>query len=412
MINFYDSYLVLSKVYSDGAYLKQALKETPLEQLNKAKTVKICYGVLDNDIRLNYYIDKLCDRNPKAKIRIILKIGMYAIGFLNNKPFAVTDSLVELTKKIGKSANAGFVNAFLRRFSTAKIELPTDKISYLSIKYSFPEFAVKKLIEDYGDTAEDILSFDKEYTFVRFNTGVDGEKYLTERNYEYEKTPFSNTFSVPNKTMDEDFERGIYTFQSIGSVAICSLAGSGASALDACAAPGGKTVLLADKFDRVTALELHAHRAALISSYVERMHKNNVTIVNEDASIFDESLGTFSTVLCDVPCSGYGTFKSNPDVKLNKSENVFSSLEQTQSSILSNCSRYVEKGGKLVYSTCSFFDCENDGIVSEFLDNNEDFEVIYETCELGCVQKKYGLQFLPNLSFGAGFYVSVMRRKS
>ena len=411
MMNFYDAYQILSKVYSDGAYIKQAIKDTPIEQINKAKTVKICYGVLDKDVQFDYYLSKLCEKSPKLKIRIILKIGMYALKYLENKPFAVIDALVELTKKLGKSANAGFVNATLRKFSATEIPLPEDKTANLSVRYSYPEFAVKKLIEDYGEEkAESIMSFDREYTFVRFNKGVDGEKYLVEKGYAYEKTPYNNLFSVDNMKMDDDFYSGEYTFQSIGSVAICEAVGEGRTLLDACAAPGGKSVYLTDRFESVTSMELHAHRAELISAYAKRMHADNIKVINADATVYNQALGQFSAVLCDVPCSGYGTVKSNPDIKLNRSEETIKGLNDTQYEILATCAKYVEKGGRLVYSTCSIFDDENDGIISRFLENNEDFEINYDTHKLDRVQKRYGVQFLPDISKGAGFYVSVMTK--
>ena len=410
MMNFYDAYQILSKVYSDGAYLKQAIKETPIEQINKSKTIKICYGVLDKDIELDYYIKYLCPKSPKQKIRIILKIGAYAIRFLQNKPFAVIDSLVELTKKLGKSANAGFVNATLRKFSSADIPLPTKREEYLSVRYSYPLFAVKRLIADYGDKAEDIMAFDDEYTFVRFPKGFDGQNYLDKKGYEYSATPYEGLFIVNGMKMDEDFDKGVYTFQSIGSVAVCEAAGSGKTLFDACAAPGGKSVLLSERYDSIVANELHSHRAELIRSYVERMGVKNVTVLTGDASVYDDSLKTFSTVLCDVPCSGYGTVKSNPDIKLNREEDNLSSLSIAQLKIINNCSRYVEVGGKLVYSTCSIFDCENDVIISKFLEDNDNFECFYVTHKLPSVRKKYGSQFLPNISMGAGFYVSVLKK--
>ncbi len=411
MINFYDSYQILSKVYSDGAFLKQAILSTEIEFINKPKTIKICYGVLDKDIELSYYIEKLCEKQPKLKIRIILKIGMYAIKYLQNKPYAVIDSLVELTKKLGKSANAGFVNATLRKFVNANIPLPYDKLQNLAIKYSYPLFAVKKLVNTYGySTAEEIMSFDKEYTFIRFNKGIDGERYLIEHSLSYEKTPFDNFFSVPNKKLDEDFEKGIYTFQSIGSVAICDIVKGDSSLLDTCSAPGGKSVLLADKFERVTALELHEHRVELIKSYAERMGKKNITAICNDSTIFNECLGLFSAVLCDVPCSGYGTLKNNPDIKLNRTLDSISDLNKTQLDILKTSSKYVQLGGQLVYSTCSIFKEENDIIISKFLKNNSDFEINYVSSNLENIRTEYGLQFLPNMSKGAGFYVASFTR--
>ena len=412
MMNFYDAYLVLSKVYSFGAYLKQAIKETPIEKLNFQKTIKIVYGVLDKDIELDYYITVLCDKNPKQKIKILLKIGFYAVKYLGNKPFAVTDSLVELSKKLGKGANAGFINAVMRKFSQGEIPLPTEKIKYLSVKYSYPEFAVKRLLADYPDIAEDIMAFDEETTFVRFPDNIDGETYLKTHGYEFSPTPFFNLFSAKGVKIDQDFNDGVFTFQSIGSVAICDLIPGGKTLLDSCSAPGGKSVLLSTKFESVTANELHPHRAELIKAYISRMHVENVTVTVGDASVFNGDLGTFSTVLCDVPCSGYGTLKTNPDIKLNKTDEAIKQLNKAQLSILKNCSKYVEFGGLLVYSTCSFFDDENDVIISKFLETTEDFEPVYETSKLPSLRKKYGLQFLPNISFGAGFYVSLLKKKS
>ena len=411
MINFYDPYIVLSKVYSDGAYIQQALNSSAIELLSTKTTVKICYGVLDKDIELEYYISKLCEKSPKLKIKIILKIGLYCIKYLSIKPYVVTDELVKLTKKLGKGANAGFINATLRNFINMEIALPTDKIQYLSVKYSYPEFVVKKLIAYYGERAESIMAFDKEYTFIRFNTGVDGEKYLTEKGYEYEKTVFEGLYSVKNiPSSDMGAYMGILTFQSIGSVAICNIVGSGKRLLDCCAAPGGKSVFLADKFDEVVANELHEHRAKLIRTYVFSMNKKNVVVKVGDSTVFDESLGTFDAVLCDVPCSGYGTLKNNPDIKLRKTDEVIKGITPTQAKILKNAAGYVEKGGRLIYSTCSLLNEENDDIVGAFLKENGDFEVEEISSPLGNIKREYGLQFLPDVAFGAGFYVASLKK--
>ncbi len=412
MINlFYDCYRVLSEVYSDGAYLKQSLKDVPIEELNRAKTVKICYGVLDNDIYLDYALSFCFDKPPKQKIRILLKIGAYAITFLKKKPFAVIDNLVELTKKLGKSANAGFVNAVLRKYAQQNLIMPTDKIKFLSVKYSVPEFAVEKILKEYGDEAEKLLAFDKEYTYLRFTNNESGERYLDERGMKFEKTPFDGLFSVPNAKMDEGFFDGGYTFQSIGSVAICSTLSGGKKLLDACAAPGGKSVLLADKYECVTACELHEHRAELIKAYAERTGKKNIEVFVKDSTVFDPDFkDRFDAVLCDAPCSGYGTIKQNPDIKLKKNDENLKELTAIQLKILLNVSSYVKCGGELVYSTCSVFKEENDDIIEKFLAKKKNFEVEKIDCPLDGIKKIYGLQFLPELSLGAGFYVCKLKR--
>lgn len=407
---FYDCYQVLSKVYSDGAFLKQSLSDTYIEELNRAKTTKICYGALDNDILLEYYISKLCVKRPKNAIRIILKIAMFSIDFLNYHPYAVVDNSVELLKKMGKGGSAGFVNAVLRKFINAKIDLPVDEIENLSVKYSYPEFAVKTLISDYGkSTAIDIMQSRNERTFVRFNDGVDGENYLKNGGYKYVFTPFYNLFSVDNFKRNPDYDRGLYTFQSIGSVAICSLVGSGDNLLDACAAPGGKSVFLADRFKKVVSCELHEHRAKLISSYAERMGKTNITVVNADSTVFiSEYENKFDAVLVDAPCSGFGVVGENPDIKIKRREEDISRLCDIQYSILKNVSKYLKNFGVLCYSTCSVFKNENDEVCKRFLNEHTDFKAVPVESQLNGIKTEVGISFLPHISDGAGFYFCKM----
>ncbi|MBQ8726611.1 MAG: methyltransferase domain-containing protein [Clostridia bacterium] len=404
---FYDSYRVLTEVYSSGAFIKQALNDVQIDEKNRSHLTKICYGVLDKDITLEYDISALCDKRPKQAVRTLLKIGMYSIAYLKTAVYAVTDNLVELVKKLGKGANAGFVNAFLRKYAKYQRVYPIDGIKNLSVKYSYPEFAVKKLVADYGkEIAENIMNADEERTAVRFNQGIDGEAYLTERRWDYEKTPFANTFFVKGFKVDEDFYKGVYTFQSIGSVAICDAVGGGKTLLDACSAPGGKSVNLADKFESVTAFELHPHRVKLIEEYTARMGKKNVVAIQKDSSVLDENyIEKFDVVLCDCPCSGYGVIKDNPDVKLRRTPEDIASLNQIQYEILSTCSKYVKKGGSLYYSTCSVFKCENEDICGKFLKFNSDFTEEIISSPLANQRMKRGISFLPDLSFGAGFFI-------
>lgn len=410
IILFYDCYRILSEVYKNGAYLKQAVNSVEIEELNRPKTTKICYGVLDKDIELEYYLSILCRKSPKQSIKIILKIALYCLKYLEKKPYAVIDSAVELSKKLGKGGNAGFINAVLRKFVKTEIPLPSDKIKRLSVQYSYPEFAVKRLLRTYGDTAEDILSCDEEKTFVRFTNGIDGEKYLTEQGYSFSKTPFFNLFSVHKMKMDEDFYKGVYTFQSVGSVAICNVIEETDDVLDACAAPGGKSVLLSERVKSVTSCEIHAHRLELIKSYISRMGCDNVIPVLADSSIYNEEFkNRFDVVLCDVPCSGYGTLKNNPDIKLKNIN--FTELNDLQYAILKNCSRYVKAGGSLYYSTCTLFKEENDDIVKKFLLSDDDFAFSEINSPLLHIKTEYGLQFLPNISLGAGFYVCKLTKK-
>lgn len=410
---FYDCYQVLGKVYCQNAFVSQALNNTPVESLKRREITKICYGVLDKDIELSYYLAQLSPKPPKLAIRILIKIAMYAIKYLNWQPHTVTNVTVELAKKLGKGGTAGYINAVLRNFIRVKFTLPSDEIERMSVVYSYPLFAVKLLIESYGkDTAEKIIGYDEEHSYVRFNVGVDGKRYLDDNRYEYAETVYDNLFDVKGLKINDDFYNGLFTFQSIGSVAICEHLKPCDCALDVCSAPGGKTVLACDKAKNVVAFELHEHRTQLVQSYLKRMKKDNAVVINRDSTVFNPDYeNKFDQVLCDVPCSGFGTLKENPDIKLNKtSANVFE-LNLTQQAVLSVSSKYVKTGGRLIYSTCSVFKHENDEIVKKFLENDSDFCAVKICSKLDFLRTDYGLQFLPHLSGGAGFYVSVLEKR-
>lgn len=412
MINyFYDCYCILNKVYSDKTYLKQAIADTVIEEKNRALTIKTVYGVLERDIELSYYVKSLTEKTPKLAVRTILKIAIYAIKYLGKKPYAVTENAVELTKKLGKKGASGFVNAFIRNFLRNSIEMPSDEVEYLSIKYSYPQFAVKSLINDYGrERAEKIMSAPNPETCLSFY-GTDGENYLKGKGVNYQKTPFENVFFVKNFVRDDGFNQGLYTFQSIGSVAICEGIESCEKILDCCSAPGGKSVRLSNKCDRVYATELHEHRVKLITSYAKRMKRENIIVSQSDATRFNPDFSDFfDAVLCDAPCSGLGVVGENPDIKLNREESSIRQLNEIQLKILENVCKYVKVGGYLYYSTCSILKCENIEIVRNFIKNNPNFEIVPVISKIDYTEIDGTLAFLPDVSKGVGFYFAKLKR--
>ncbi len=412
MINyFYDCYTILNKVYSEKTYIKQAINGTFIEEKNRAITTKTCYGVLDKDIELSYYISYLCDKSPKLAIRTILKISMYAIRYLDKKEYAVTKNAVELVKKLGKGGASGFVNAFLRKFISTDVKLPSVKNEHLSIKYSYPKFAIEELLKRYDESrVEKIISAENINTSLCFY-GVDGEKYLSEKQIEFSKTPFENVFLAKNFIRNPDYDKGVYTYQALGSVAICDIVEPCEKLLDCCAAPGGKSVRLSYKATSVTSWDIHPHRVELINEYKNRMNRQNITACVQDSKVLVPSLkGQFDAVLCDAPCSGLGVVNDNPDIKLNREESDVKALNKEQLEILKTVSQYVKVGGYLYYSTCSILDSENIDIINAFMRDINGFEI----CEIDSKLQHETIMgtnlFLPDVSSGLGFYVAKLKR--
>lgn len=398
-----DPYFILTKVYREGAYLKQAIASTPVEPLNKARTVKICYGVLERDV----YLDAIISANakpPKPAVAIILKIAIYMLEFMGKNDYMVVDNAVQLTKKLGKEGAAGFVNAFLRSYKLPP--LPERAEERIALECSAPLWLVKKLRRSYKAEAQEILSAPSMGICVRFERNA--ESYLQKPHTD---TPFEGVHIFDNFVRDEGFFMGDYTFQSVGSVAIATAISPVERILDACAAPGGKSVLLAKKCKQVTSCELHPHRVELINSYAQRMGVQNITAIQADSSVFNpEFEGKFDAVLVDAPCSGTGVINENPDIKLHRRESDIKELSALQLKILENCARYVKSGGALYYSTCSILPEENDSVAHAFLEANSQYVLSIPSSPLAHRVTKYGLQFLPHVSLGAGFYLAAFTK--
>lgn len=399
-----DPYLVLNKIYSGGKYIKQAIKETPLDPLNKAASVKIIYGVLEKDVYLEYIIGANAERSPKTAVKIILKIALYMLEFLHKHDYMVVDYAVELAKKAGKSGAAGFINAFLRSYKLPP--MPENTAERISVENSAPLWLVKKLRRSYRSECIQILSAQSYGVCVRFVRG--SEKYL---NAPHIQTPFKDVYIFKNFVLDEGFYAGDYTVQSVGSVAICSAICGGERLLDGCAAPGGKSVLLSQKFREVVSCDIHAHRVALIEEYARRMGVENVCAVQADSSVYNADFEEkFDAVLCDAPCSGTGVINENPDIKLFRKESDIASLTKVQLSILGNLSRYVKCGGTLFYSTCSVLPEENDSVAHNFLQLHPEYALNIPDSPLEHLTSAYGIQFLPHISLGAGFYLTAFKK--
>ena len=190
--------------------------------------------------------------------------------------------------------------------------------------------------------------------------------------------------------------------------------------LDLCAAPGGKSVYLAQLVGCVPiACDIHEHRLNLIRSYANRMGVK-VDAVENDACVFREDWSEkFDCVICDVPCSGSGDLRSKPDILLRRDAASVDELSKLQAKILRCASRYVKAGGKLCYSTCSILREENENVVESFLAHNSDYKTVdcsrfgTETAVEGAMlsDKNDGfVRLFPHTHATDGFFVAVMKK--
>lgn len=380
------SYNALNEIYREKAYCSIVLSELlpKLPNEDKAAVTRIVYGVIEHHEEFSYMMDLLCKKTPKAVIRVVLRLGMYLIKYMDSIPdYAAVNEVVELTKTIGKKDLAAFVNGFLKKYINAKNSLP-EGLPRMAIDNNIPLWLAKRYIEDYGESEgmEIIQSKSSKLTHIRANVkylNIDGlENILKERNIQYSPTEYGFLIGATDKISDL-IEKGEVTVQALCSMYVCHALTPKpvkGKILDVCSAPGGKAVYLSELNPEasILALDVYPHRVGLIESYAKRMGAKNITSeVMDGTYVNTDWLNNFDKILADVPCSGFGVRGTNPDIIINKKESDIASLQELQYKILSVASSYLKVGGTIIYSTCSDVKAENEDVVTRFLAENSNF---------------------------------------
>ncbi len=419
------SHLVLKDVLDKYDYLSKT---------EKALISTIVKGSIERRIELDYVIDSF-SKTPSCKmkmpIRIILEMGVYQILYMNSYDTLAVNSSVELARKKGFSSLAGFVNAILRNIVRNKDNLKYPDIkdkNYLSVKYSMPQIIVDLLTDQYGnDNTEKMLkaSLESDYVRVRIKenlTDVDKENVLKEfakRGAEVIKTEgfdfLLNVKGMGNIGDYDSFRDGKIYIQDVGSYMLVKNVPDGEKILDTCAAPGGKSIFLSEIYPdaKITACDISEEKTSRIKENIERCHALNVDVQISDATVFNpEFKEAFDVVLSDVPCSGLGVIGKKADIKYRLTEESLKSIYELQRNILDNVSKYVKKGGFLVYSTCTVNKKENEEQVERLVSDGL-FEysklkflpdVIKDRENNGC------LTLMQGIDDSDGFFMAVLKR--
>lgn len=385
------------KLLSDS--FKQYRHLTPLD---RAFLTELTYGILRWRERLDWPIRNL-SKIPFEKIDPetlnILRLGLYQIEFLTRTPVsAAVNESVELAKRHCRSGSSGFVNAILRSFLRKKEEISYPKIEldtaqHLSIIYSHPIWLVQKWIEEMGiEVTLNVCEFNNRISplTLRTNTLKVSREELMERLKKKGFKPVPTDYSPDGILLDDPppvsewpfLKEGFFVIQDEASQLVTSVLDpkAGETILDGCASPGGKTTHIAQRMENrgeVYALDLTKDKLALIEEMNQRLGIKIVKTLKEDATqpLYGLKEMAFDRVLADVPCSGFGTLRKNPDLKWRKREGDIKRLAELQLAILTNLSRYVKAGGILVYSTCTVFREENEEVVENFLRSHPEFKL-------------------------------------
>ena len=390
----------------------------------------LLYGVTEREVTLEYIIEVLTGKSIgklQINVQLLLKIGLYQIIYMDSVPdYAAVGETVKLAKKLVNRGAVGMINAVLRECvrrtdgkSCRQNEfLPEKKdsvVRYLSVKYSVPQYLCKRLICDYGEeTTERIFSsfFEKKYLSLKVNllrtTREDFAKRLHENGYKIISSDICDAgITVENSgsvTAISGYDEGLFFIQDDSSYAAVTALGPEENdlLLDACACPGGKSfasaIMMKNK-GKIISCDLHGSKLSLVKSGAERLGIDIIETLECDSGQNNTEFSEkFDKVICDVPCSGVGIIGKKPDLRYKKPQDI-ESLPDVQRKILANCSRYVKKGGKLMYSTCTLLKSENEEVVAEFIAGNPEFRLESERT------------FLPFEGQTDGFYYAVMKKE-
>ena len=422
--------------WSDGA-LKKQLSAAELSGRDAALATQLCFGVLQNQMLLDFYLAKFSNiplKRMEGKVVQTLRLGAYQMLFLTRIPHsAAVNSAVALVKAHCKNPRAaGMVNGILRSMERSLQNMPVipqgDPVAYLSTLYSHPEWLVKEFILSLGEeeTAQ-LLAADNSQppTTVMVNTTrttAEALKAMLEADHvEAEPHPWLENCLLLSRTGDLErmkaFQQGLFYVQDPASRLSVLAAGAkpGMRVLDCCAAPGGKSFAAAIAMENqgeIVSCDLHPHKKKLIQAGADRLGLTIITPKTADGKVFrPEWESAFDLVLVDAPCSGLGVIRKKPDIRY-KDPAPLADLPAVQLDILRNAARYVRPGGTLMYSTCTLLYRENGEVVETFLAENKAYKA--ETFTLpgpvGPVQSG-SVTLWPHRHGTDGFFISKMRRE-
>lgn len=433
----------LQDVVRADAYAAQALDRQleagRLTQEDRRLAASIFYFAVENRLYLEYVLGQFLQQKPEPVVNDILHIAAAQLLLMSRVPdHAAVDEAVKQVRAARREGFAGLVNGVLRSLIRARdageIALPDredDPEKWLSIKYSIAPAAVRRLVAAYGfDEAERIAAWrpPRRTQTVRPNRArMDAaafEAWLNERSFHWKHGIVEDAYvleDVGGMAALDGFRRGDFSIQGQSAMlaALAVAPRPGMQVLDACAAPGGKTCLMAERMGgagRVYAWDVHPHRVELIKAAARRLGLDNVRPSERDARIPVGSLAlSMDAVLADAPCSGLGVIGEKPDIKYRQSDESLSALPPIQRAILDACAGAVKVGGRLVYATCTILPEENEQQARAFLERHPEFEPDLDGGWVPEALKPHFkdgmLQILPHRDGIEGFFIARMRRK-
>jgi 16S rRNA (cytosine967-C5)-methyltransferase len=437
------AFAILKAIERGHAHSDDLLRGKSVADLSDADchlTTALVLGTLRWQNALDHRLRPLL-KHPNAKldaeVLIALRLGAFQLLHMDRIPArAAIDESVELTKKAGHRFASGMVNAVLRKLSTAPTaQIAEDSAANLALAQAHPAWMVERWVGFYGlEAARAICSHGQTQPSltVRIESRA-AEDELVAAGIKLEPGEFltaSRAITSGEVTNTAAFLQGRVRLQDEGSQLVAEIVGSGNSILDCCAAPGGKTLILAERNPRarIVACESSPQRRAQLSQRLEQLGDRVQCRLADITLLTDEA--AFDVVLADVPCSGTGTLGRNPEIRHRLRLEEMSRQAERQRAILGAALRAVRPGGRVVYSTCSLEPEEDEQVITEVISASagarqislqsriEDLREQGILTDSGaerlgaCLTPEGGLRLLPGVFHTDGFFVAMIEKSA
>jgi 16S rRNA (cytosine967-C5)-methyltransferase len=384
-------------------------------------------GVLRWRWREEFYIAQLLSKPLKARdsdVQLVLLMALYELTECRTPDYAVINDAVELVRKSGKKWAASLVNAVLRRFLREQAQLSDLKMDEQA-SYSHPQWLIKRISSDWPDTWQQILQANNQRPafWLRINQSCsnvsDYQKLLAGSQLDSETSLLSNSALRLSQGTEvkslPGFDEGMISVQDAGAQLAATLMNINEDdiyqVLDLCAAPGGKTCHLLERYSnigRLVAVESDAHRMQRVAENLQRL-KLNAEMIVADARDYKKWWNgeMFDRILLDAPCTATGVIRRHPDIKTLRRESDIAQLQNLQSGILLAAWQMLKPGGELLYVTCSVLKDENERQIARFISENKNTSADAVEIKIkadwgeGC---QYGRQLMPGEQDADGFY--------
>ncbi|WP_028545065.1 16S rRNA (cytosine(967)-C(5))-methyltransferase RsmB [Paenibacillus taiwanensis] len=426
--------------------LNEALNEAKLERVDAGLATELVYGTIQ---RLNTIDGVLARKVAKGTgklkpwMRNLLRMSLYQLQYLDRIPaHAAVNEAVAIAKRRGQQAMAGFVNGVLRGvmrdLQVWDAPQNANAVELIAWNHSHPQWLVARWVRTYGEKETARLcaaNNEAPHASGRVNRLYGTRELLLEEMSELglEVMPSALSpdgiigYGVGNLAQTSWYQEGKLSVQDESSMLVVEAVRptAGMRILDCCAAPGGKTMHIAERMGNqgeIVANDVHAHKIALIAEQASRLGLSAVQTINVDAATLSQRLpeASFDVVLLDAPCTGFGVIRRKPDLKWRKDAQDVASIATLQSRLIQEAAKLVRPGGRLVYSTCTIEHEENDEVVSQFLqqhtkwslDDSWKLHLPADKLAAALARSSAGmLQVLPHDADSDGFFIACLQRE-